>query len=93
MREWLGNQKSSCPPAVPSGFSQLPPPWVPPSTLASGQTDRHRCFCLRSAAGMHEGLGCGPGAGVGGEGESLSKPGPPKSLGSEKSWMEAGRWR
>lgn len=32
-------------------------------------------LCVHSAAGMHEGLGSGPGWRVGGEGDSLSHPG------------------
>ena len=50
-------------------------------------------LCLHLAAGMREGLDLGPGARVGGESQSLSQPGPPRTLAPRKAGQNAGRER
>lgn len=69
MMEWLADQKWP-PPRHPRACHWLLPPSAA-QPLAPGQTDVQTGLCLPSAAGMHEGLGIGPGVRVGGEIESL----------------------
>lgn len=91
MREGLGNQKSSRPCSTLRAFSSWPRPWCCPARCF--RTDRHMHLCLHLAAGMHKGLALGPGARVGGEGQSLSQPGPPRTLAPRRAGQNAGRER